>query len=205
MYSGKDQRGFMNSCRFLLVLAAAVGFLYADEPGTTQSRASSADTVILTLPGAPAAAPKEPVADPQPAPAPPKADLPEAFKEDSSAYLQRVIGIWKKRDAEALLGEPARSRPAYDESKKANGQIFAWLDPSGRYRELELDFDSDSGSLRTVFAYPNEMTWDDCRKRWGGNVNTTRTKNGRTFYSYLNRKLDVLVDHGGKVISLGLY
>jgi len=56
-----------------------------------------------------------------------------------------------------------------------------------------------------VFAYPNQMTWDDCRKLWGGNVNTTRTKNGRTFYSYLNRKLDVLVDHGGKVISLGLY
>ena len=28
---------------------------------------------------------------------------------------------------------------------------------------------------------------------------------GRHFYSYLNRRLDVLVDNAGKVISLGLY
>jgi hypothetical protein len=149
------------------------------------------------------AAVKEPA--PEPAPPQPKIDLPEPFKEDSSAYLQRVIGIWKRRDAEALLGAPSRSRPAFDENKKPNGQIFAWADPSSRYREIELDFDSDSGSLRTVFAYPGQMTWDDCRKLWGGSVNATHTKNGRTFYSYLNRKLDVLVDHGGKVISLGLY
>jgi hypothetical protein len=191
--------GLMNQCRFLLILAASLGCVYG---------ADQTDTVILTLPG-PAAAQEagtqEPSAPAQPAPAPPKPELPEAFKSDSSVYLQRVIGIWKKRDAEALLGEPTRSRAAYDEHKKPNGQILAWTDPSGHYRELELDFDSDSGSLRTVFAYPNQMTWEDCRKIWGGNVNTTRGKNGRMFYSYLNRKLDVLVDRGGKVISLGLY
>ena len=28
---------------------------------------------------------------------------------------------------------------------------------------------------------------------------------GRTFYSYMNRHLDVLVDPSGKVVSLGLY
>lgn len=201
----------MNSCRFLLALALSLGYASAaDEPTgirtTSRLREATADTVVLTLPGpaTPAAEPKEAKAE-QPAPAQPKPELPEAFKEDSSVYLQRVIGIWKKRDAQALLGAPTRNRPAYDENKKINGQIFAWADPSGRYRELELDFDTDSGSLRTVFAYPNEMTWDDCRKLWGGSVNTTHTKNGRTFYSYLNRKLDVLVDHGGKVISLGLY
>ena len=185
----------MNQRRFLLILAATLGTLHA---------ADDADTVILTLPGpAPQeAAPQAPAAE---APKPPAPELPEAFKNDSSVYLQRVIGVWKKRDAEALLGDPARTRSAYDENKKPNGQILAWADPTGRYKELELDFDSASGSLRTVFAYPNQMTWDDCRKIWGGNVNTTHTKNGRTFYSYLNRKLDVLVDHGGKVISLGLY
>ena len=185
----------MNQRRFLLILAASVGILYG---------ADQADTVILTLPGpAPQeAAPQPPAAE---APKPPAPELPEAFKNDSSVYLQRVIGVWKKRDAQALLGDPSRTRPAYDETKKLNGQILAWADPTGRYKELELDFDTDSGSLRTVFAYPNQMTWDDCRKIWGGNVNTTHTKNGRTFYSYLNRKLDVLVDRGGKVISLGLY
>ena len=177
------------------MLAASLGTLYG---------ADQADTVILTLPGP---APQE--AAPQPAvetpPKLPTPELPEAFKSDSSVYLQRVIGIWKRRDAEALLGDPTRARTALDEAKKPNGQILAWTDPTGRYKELELDFDASSGSLRTVFAYPNQMTWEDCRKIWGGNVNTTHAKNGRTFYSYLNRKLDVLVDRGGKVISLGLY
>ncbi|HLK49721.1 MAG TPA: hypothetical protein VKT49_16375 [Bryobacteraceae bacterium] len=188
----------MNSCRLLLILTASLGCLYG---------ADEADTVVLTLPGAPApqAAPAPPAPEAAPTPPAPKPELPEAFKSDSSAYLQQVIGIWKKRDAEAMLGEPARTRPAYDENKKSNGQILAWPDPTGRYHELELDFESDTGTLRTVFAYPNQMTWDDCRKIWGANVNTTRTRNGRVFYSYLNRKLDVLVDRGGKVISLGLY
>ncbi len=185
----------MNQRRFLLILAASLGCVYG---------ADRTDTVILTLPG-PAPQEAAPQPDPQKPPEPPKPELPDAFKSDSSVYLQRVIGIWKKRDAEALLAEPTRTRPAYDEKKKINGQILAWADPTGRYRELELDFDSDSGTLRTVFAYPNQMTWDDCRRIWGAKVNATRTKNGRTFYSYLDRKLDVLVDHGGKVISLGLY
>ena len=188
----------MNQCRFLLIAAVSLGCAYG---------ADQTDTGILTLPGAPAPqpAPKEPAVNTPPAPAAPKRDLPEAFKADSSVYLQRVIGIWRRRDAEVLLGDPVRTRIAYDENRKPNGQILAWADPTGRYRELELDFESVSGTLRTVFAYPNQMTWEDCRKIWGANVNTTHGKNGRVFYSYLNRKLDVLVDPGGKVISLGLY
>ena len=187
--------------------------MYGDDPRVTvtpsaaQTAASEGDTVFLTLPGAapPAVPPKESTVESQPVPEPPKAELPEAFKADSSIYLQGVIGTWKKSDAEALLGSPLKSRPAYDEKKKVNGQIFEWSDPSGRYRELELDFEATTGTLRTVFAYPNQMTWDDCRKLWGSDVSTTHTKDGRSFYSYLNRNLDVLVDRGGKVISLGLY
>lgn len=210
---------------FLLLTAISLGGLYAAEDSVTvtgsasQAATPAGDTVVLTLPGgpaptAPASAPDSPAPAPsatpkppeaQPAPAPPKPELPEAFKNNASAYLQHGIGVWKKTDAEALLGPPLRSRLVYDENKKVNGQIFAWHDPTGRYRELELDFEAISGNLRTVFFYPNQMTWDDCRKLWGANVNTTHAKNGRTFYSYLNRNLDVLVDSGGKVISLGLY
>jgi hypothetical protein len=160
---------------------------------------ASRETRVLTLPGPPKRA-----AEPAAVPERPKADLPDAFKADSSLYLQGLIGKWKKSDADGLMGAPARERNALD-NKAVTGHIYAYPDPSGRYKELELDFDSDSGLLRTVFAYPKEMTWQDCRKLWGDSVNSTRAKNGRIFYSYLNRKLDVLVDHGGKVISLGLY
>jgi len=200
----------MNACRLVLVGSVLLGSISAEEPVAagqpSRTPASSQDTVILTLPGAAPrpAAPKAAPITPPPAPAP-KPDLPDGFQSEISVYLQRVIGVWKKRDADAVLGAPSRSRAAYDENKKVNGQIYAWPDPTGRYRELELDFESSSGTLRTVFAYPKEMTWDNCRKLWGGNVNTTPAKSGRMFYSYLNRKLDVLVDPAGKVISLGLY
>jgi len=70
---------------------------------------------------------------------------------------------------------------------------------------LELDFDKDKGLLRTVFIYPWNLTWTECRKLWGAKVSATEGNAGRVFYSYVNRRLDVLVDHDGKVISLGLY
>lgn len=192
----------------LLLMAVSLECSFGSEPAGSQVSAPSGDTVILTLPGAPlrAAAPKAPAAEsPAPAPEHPKQALPDAFKSESSVYLQKLIGTWKKADARALLGEPARQRPAYDDNKAVNGKIYAFQDPSGRYQELELDFDSDSNTLRTVFAYPKQLTWQECRQLWSGNVSMTHAKNGRTFYSYLNRKLDVLVGSDGKVISLGLY
>ena len=70
---------------------------------------------------------------------------------------------------------------------------------------MELDFDTATGSLRTVFVYPTQMTWQECHARWTGKVTSADAQQGRTFYSYLNRRLDVLVDQKGKVISLGLY
>jgi hypothetical protein len=86
-----------------------------------------------------------------------------------------------------------------------NGDIFAFSDASSRYRELELDFDRETGTLRSVFAYPWKMTWQECRKLWGTRVSATDADKGRKFYSYLDRRLDVLVDQTGKVINFGLY
>jgi hypothetical protein len=116
-----------------------------------------------------------------------------------------LIGHWTEDDARFLLGEPVRQRPAFDSANQENGEIFAFTDPTGRYRELELDFDGDTGTLRTVFAYPFHLTWMDCRRVWGANVTATTAAQGRKFYSYLNRRMDVLVDTSGKVISVGLY
>ena len=86
-----------------------------------------------------------------------------------------------------------------------SGRIYAFSDPTGRYREIELDFAKDDGLLRTVFVYPWKLTWQDCRRMWGGKVESTEANKGRTFHSYVNRRLDVLVDRGGNVISFGLY
>jgi hypothetical protein len=135
----------------------------------------------------------------------PGSALPAEMETDSALYLQRRLGQWGEDEAVRLLGQPLRRRDALDSEKKPDGSIVAFSDPSERYREFELDFDRESGRLRAVFVYPWNMRWDDCRRLWGANVTTADAANGRRFHSYENRRLDVLVDRTGNVISLGLY
>ena len=189
------------------------------------------DSVLLTLPGPPPVTPVPrviatvpPVALPAPLPrklvedaalrqplplpavaAPVKPSPRLEIGQEVSVYCKQQIGHWKESDARKLLGEPSRHRPAYDENKAVNGTIYAFPDPTSKYKELELDFDRQSGTLRTVFVYPPRLTWDECRRLWTGPVTAADAARGRKFYSYTNRRLDVLVDPTGKVISLGWY
>jgi len=185
-------------------------------PPTLRNQDREPDDVIVTLPGAPPAKPED--AKPGPADSsktnPSAAGAsrnggnvfyPPAFLQNSALFCQKMIGEWTADDARFLLGQPLRQRPAYGDNQSVNGQIYAFPDPTGRFKELELDFESGSGLLRTVFVYPQNMTWQDCRRQWGGDVSATEANKGRKFYSYMDRRLDVLVDSGGKVISLGLY
>jgi hypothetical protein len=125
--------------------------------------------------------------------------------KDSAPYLQRQLGRWRLADARHLLGESPRHRLAYDESRQADGDIYAFNDPTRRYREFELDFDKETGLLRGVFIYPWKMRWNDARKIWDGAVSAEDASNGRKFYSFADRRLDVLVDRAGYIVSLGLY
>lgn len=131
--------------------------------------------------------------------------LPSEFVQESAVFCQKQIGQWSLAEARAIFGEPVRQRPAIDEEDAESGHIFAFRDPTGRYKELELDFGNEKGALRTVFVYPWNLTWQECRRLWGAKVTSTEGNKGRMFYSYVNRHLDVLVDRDGKVISLGLY
>jgi hypothetical protein len=136
---------------------------------------------------------------------PPKPWFPPDFDKDSAAYCQQRIAEWSKEDAYNLLGMAVRQRAAAGDNGDVTGRIYAFADPTGRYREIELDFAAETGLLRTVFVYPKAMTWSDARRTWGTDVSSTGAKKGRIFYSYTNRRLDVLVGPDGKVISLGLY
>jgi len=138
-------------------------------------------------------------------PAPVKPVLHPEVEREIAAYCQRQIGRWKESDALAMLGHPKKQRPAYDEKRNVNGVIYAFSDPTGRYQDMELDFDRETGNLRTVFVYPPRLTWQECRRRWAGAFTSADAKQGRMFYSYTNRRLDVLVDASGKVVSLGWY
>jgi hypothetical protein len=130
---------------------------------------------------------------------------PTSFEQDSALFCHELIGQWTESDARFLLGEPLRQRLALDDRGAKNGTIYAFSDPTHRYRELELDFNGTDGTLRTVFVYPIHLTWQEARRKWGNQVNATAANSGRRFYSYLDRRLDVLVDPSGEVISFGLY
>ncbi len=153
----------------------------------------------------PAALPRMPVKPPAPVSVPAAPALPPDAARELAFYCQKEIGRWTAGDARKLLGAPARSRQAFDERKRPDGSILAFHDPTNHYRELELDFEARSGKLRSVYVYPQRMTWQDVRQRWNGQVSAADAPQGRKFYSYMNRHLDVLVDGSGQVISLGLY
>jgi hypothetical protein len=160
--------------------------------------------MTATAPRTLSAIPKPPPAAPRSAP-PRKIPLPPDFERDSAEFCRQRINTWTEADARSLLGEPKRSRPSFGPDNSENGQILAFADPSGRHHQLELDFDRGSGRLRTVFVYPWDMTWEDCQRLYGAAVSPAKSNKGRTFYSYSDRRMDVLVDADGKVVSLGLY
>jgi hypothetical protein len=178
------------------------------------------DSLLVVLPGGTAARAEvsAPLTDPADRPAAPPAEdaerpllhraapaYPTEFAAESALFCQKQIGEWTLEDAAAMLGDPKSQRVSLNDDGVENGDIFAFSDASSRYRELELDFDRETGALRSVFAYPWKMTWLECRRLWGARVSATDADKGRKFYSYLDRRLDVLVDQTGKVINFGLY
>jgi hypothetical protein len=220
----------MKMRRLALMLAPAALFsilaLAADDrgkspSGTTPLVLRSSDppnSAIVTLPGPPpepvaimgaTVAPDVPRArdldEARPVLRRTKREYPVGFEQDSPRFLQAKIGDWREFDVLDLLGTPLRQRPAFDDDGKENGLVYAFADPTGRYKEFELDFAGDTGALRTVFVYPVKMTWNECRVAYGADTSAADAAKGRKFYSYLNRRMDVLVDAAGKVISLGLY
>ena len=175
-------------------------------------RSEAVPGVVVKLPGPPAAitAPEVPSVPPASDDQPPvlrhaARRYPPEFESDSALYCQTMIGQWTEADASALLGEASRQRLALGEDQSETGLILAFPDPTGHYNELELDFANETGVLRGVFAYPWNMTWQECRGLWGAHVIARKANQGRTFYSYQDRRLDVLADPAGTVISLGLY
>ena len=158
----------------------------------------------LPLSGPPpvtAAAQAVPVAPALPAKPSPRLEI----GNEVAGYCQKQIGRWKESDARKLLGEPKRHRPAYDENRAVNGTIYAFNDPTSKYKELELDFDLKSGTLRTVFVYPPRLTWQQCRRVWSGPVVRCRRRPGPQVLFVHQPSPGRAGRPAGKVISLGWY
>jgi hypothetical protein len=129
----------------------------------------------------------------------------EEMKKASFVYLGTKIGKWNQADAEAELGPPLRHRFAYDQNQQMTGDIYAYSDPTKSLREFELDYDVKTKLLTNLYGFPWDMSWEQCKSLWGENARLMRNANGTKFYLYRDRKLNVLLDKSGKVISLGAY
>jgi hypothetical protein len=162
--------------------------------------------------------PEPPVAHPPPEPSktessvktePPSENtksskIPDEMKQGSLAFLEKRMGAWTIEDAKRLLGEPTRSRDALA-GKVIDGTIFAFPDPTGAMRELELNFAKSHGRLRAVYAYPYNATLKEAEALWGRNYRLVRNQNGTRSYVYQDRRLIVLTNANGTVIKLGVY
>ena len=121
-------------------------------------------------------------------------------------YLDPMLGKWSPADAEAVLGHPTTHRFAYDTNKTVDGDIYAYDDPTRFARLIELNFDGKTNRLRAVYLYPSaRITWEDCKKMYGDNVQKTRGADGTKFYAYRDRRVSVLLDKNDLVINFGLF
>ncbi len=131
--------------------------------------------------------------------------LPHELKRDSGVFLEKQLKVWTPENARLILGEPVRHRYSYDDFKNINGDINAYPDPTRMYREFELVFDKQTNVLASVYIYPWNLTWNQCKQVWGDNVKSTKNADGSRFYVYRNKHLNVYASNDGKIISLGLY
>ncbi len=138
-----------------------------------------------------------------PSPVPTKVAISDEMKKSSYWYVESKLNIWTRKDAEAELGEPIRSRHSFDPKNNIVGEIYAYNDPTKLLREIELNFDSKTQKVIAVYGYPWDFTWTQCKTLWGSNVRTTKNADGSRFHSYKDRNLHVLVNKDEKVISFG--
>jgi hypothetical protein len=125
------------------------------------------------------------------------------MKKGSFAYLEQKLHVWTIQDAKNILGDSLAYREGVAGPDKVD--IFAFTDPTKQMRQFELGFSRGDLSLQHIYAYPWNLTLDECKKLWGDNYKTIKNPDGTKFYSYKDRHLNVLVNGHGDVLSLGIF
>ena len=112
------------------------------------------------------------------------------------------MDTWTAEDAQALLGTPHGHRPGVGNPIP---DIWAYDDPTKSMRQIELVFSPQNKKLHSIFLYPWNLTWEDAKKMWGGDVSVKKNKDGSRLYVYKNRRLNVLTNSKGMIFSIGIY
>ena len=126
----------------------------------------------------------------------------EMVKDTSFVYLEHRLGKWTKQNADEEMGPVLGQR---DSTPANQATIYSYDDPTKLWRSFELTFNNSSHLMTNVYAYPWNLTWDECKRLWGDNTSLTKMDGGIRFYHYRDRRLDVLTNKTGQVINVGVY
>jgi hypothetical protein len=126
------------------------------------------------------------------------------MRKGSMVYLEQQMGAWKLDDAKAILGEPTRQRDALN-GQNVDGIIYAFPDPTNALRELELNFGNKTGRLRAVYGFPYALKLAAAQALWGRDYQVVKNPNGTKSYAYRHRRIVILTDKDGTIISYGVY
>jgi S1-C subfamily serine protease len=144
-----------------------------------------------------------------PTSAAPRGSIPQTaadqMRDGVVSFLDKRLGVLAPDTAMAFMGSPKAHRFGYAPNNVVVGDIYGYSDPTQVYRTVELNFEPKTGLLGAFYVYPYQMSWEQCRKLWGDSVRKTKNPDGTRFYSYVNRRLNVLLDKDEHVISLGIY
>jgi TonB family protein len=131
--------------------------------------------------------------------------LPEELAQQSAAYLQKRLRVWRAEDAQAELGQPTAHRVATDEHGTAYGEVLTYPDPTNKYQKFDLTFDVDSKKLREIRVYPWNVTLEQCKAIWGDRFEVQQRPDGVRLYLYRDQRVSVLARGTGEVLSFDLW
>jgi hypothetical protein len=115
--------------------------------------------------------------------------------------LQAEINLWTTEDAAHALGTATSHRFGVFDNE-ITGDIFAYHDPTNRFREIELNFDAVSKRLAGVYLYPKDVTWPEYKRSLAGKAKISKKPDGSRLYTCEDSRVAVLVAPDGAVKKL---
>jgi hypothetical protein len=115
--------------------------------------------------------------------------------------LQAEINLWTSEDAAQELGTATGHRFVVF-GNEVTGDIFAYRDPTNRFREIELNFDNVSKRLAGVYLYPKDVTWPEYKRTLAGKPKSSKKPDGSRLYTCEDSRVAVLVAPDGEVKKL---
>ena len=137
-------------------------------------------------------------------PAPPASSPTVGLGSDLDQFMEEAR-TFTPEIAEREIGAPISRRYVFDSAQNIAGETYAYASPTPEFQRVELMFDIETGHPTSVAVFPAALSWADCVRVWGDNVQPLTKADGTEIRRYLDRRVNVLLDGQDRVISVTLY